>query len=232
MEKDQFHNMSSSNNLWEQETIVCIIQRFISCIPCKCSLICVGLISLLRLGSKTNTSTSASDNWQVGSSTVDLQQTVLLQDTKIHSTKPRYMDHTTWEEYETELHPKNRWWPHLEVTLPSLPKGIGETSPWKYKTLVSLKHPSPLLPLLPPVYPILAVYLGYCVPHLYLHTIFPRAGYMLILPKNHGLQNAQKIDKTITLVLHLLTWWPNAMKAHSTQALWLHVSVLASTQKN
>jgi len=197
-----------------------------------CGLTCVGLISLLRLGSKTNTSTSASDNWQVGSSTVDLQQTVLLQDTKIHSTKPWYMDHTTWEEYETELHPKNRW-PHLEVTLPSLPKGMEETSSWKYKTLVSLIDPSPLLPLLPPpVYPILAIYLGYCVPYLYLHTIFPRAGYMLVLPNNHGLQNAQKIDKTTTVVSHLLTWWLNTTKSHFTQAFRLHDSVLASKQKN
>lgn len=161
---------------------------------------------------------------------MDLQQTLLLQDTKIRSTKPRYMDHTTWEEYETEVHPKNRWWPRLEVTTPSLPKRMKETSPWKYKTLVSLIHPSLPLPLLSPVYPFLAIYLGYCIPYLYLHTIFPSAGYMLVLPKNHGLQNAQKIDKTITLVLHLLTWRPNATKAHFTQALW-HDSVLASIQK-
>ena len=209
LEKDQFHNMSSSNNLWKQETHVCIIKRFISCIPCKCGNICVGLISLLRLGSKTNTSTSASDNQQVGSSTVDLQKTVLLYDIKIHSTKPYYMDHTTQEVYETELHPKNRWRPRLEVTLHSLSKGMEEISPWRYKTLVSLIHPYPLLPLHHPVYPILAIYPGYCVPYLYLHTMHSRTGYMLFLPKNHDLQNAQKL--TIQLALCYIYWHDNQM---------------------
>lgn len=127
LEKDQF--MSSSNNLQEQATYVCIIQRFISHNHCKCSLICVGIISLLRFGSETNTSTYASDKWQVGSSTLDLQHSLLPQDTKIHSTKPQYMDHTTWEVYQTELHPKTDESFILRSPYIHSPKEYRETSP-------------------------------------------------------------------------------------------------------
>jgi len=83
---------------------------------------------------------------------------------------------------------------HLTFTLQryegNLPMKI-QNSDIPHTSFPSLAPSSTCIP-----YPCCLSWLLHTIP--YLHTMLPRAGYMLVLPKNHGLQNAQNNHSCVT----------------------------------